>query len=282
MLTKIKAGTSAKKINKLFKEGGAFLFSKGTYDLDKTLVLYSDTIVTCEEGAVFNRKHGGKMLMTHVDKDTTGYNGVHNVQWTGGAFNAGTNESAAIVIVICHSKGIVFDSVTIKGCVNLHSIEINSSQKITIQNCDISDQTFKIGEEHKEAIQIDYAYKGGLSIKGATADSPCYDDTHCNDISIIKCGFTNVPNGIGTHVVSENETYHENIWIDTCNFSNIKGNAIRLLGMKDVSIVNCIGGNIFIDTAYKAHTNHGKVKIPTRYNKKIAIDVATRMAIKVE
>ena len=283
MITTITPGITAKKINKLFANGGDFLFKKGTYTLDKILTVHSNTSVVCEEGVIFERSHGGRILVTYVNKDTTGYNGVHGVSWAGGTFKADTNDSAGIVIAICHARVIAIHGVTIEGCVDLHSIEINSSKNVNIDGCKIKNQSFKIGEEHKEAIQIDYAYKGGLSIKGATADSPCYDDTHCDDIRIIGCVFTNVPNGIGTHVVSESEEYHTNLLIEKCTFEKVKGNSVRLLGMKNVNIINCDSpAIIFVDTSTKAHTNHGKVKIPTRYNKNVLIKNCEGVEIKVE
>ena len=273
MSTTIKAGASAAKINKVLKQGGEIVIKKGTYDLDRTLTVYSGTIVTCEKGVVFNRKHGGRMLSTYINTSVGKYNGVHDVIWKGGTFKANTNSSAAIVIVICHAKNIVFDGVTIDGCINLHSFEINSSTDVKILNCTMKNQTFKKGEEHKEAIQIDYSYKGGLSITGATADSPCYDDTHCKGVEIGNCTFTNVPNGVGTHVVSEKEEYHTNIDIHDCTFTSIKKNAIRLLGMKNVTINNNVGAApVVVDKVSKAHTSHGKVSIPTRYNLNVTIN----------
>lgn len=270
MITTITPGTTAKKINKLFANGGDFLFKKGTYMLDKILTVHSNTSVICEEGVILKRAHGGRMLVTAVDKDTTGYNGVSNVTWAGGTFKADTNPSSAIVIVIVHAKNVSFNGVTIDGCVYLHSFEINASSNVSIKNCTIKNQIAKSTELHKEAIQIDYAYSGGLSIKGATANSPCYDGTHCEKIEIRNCTFVNVPTGIGTHVVSEKEEYHTDITIKGCSFKDMLNRSIRLLGMKNVRIedVNC---NILVDNTNKAHTSNGKVKIPTRYNKNVII-----------
>ena len=271
----IKTGTSAKNINKVLQQGGNIIFQKGTYKLNVPLVLYSNTNVTCEDGVVFKRNHTGRMLTTYIDKDSNKYNGVHNVTWKGGTFKADTNSSAALVIVICHSKNIVFDGVTVDGCINLHSIEINSSAKVRVINSIFKNQKFKEGESHKEAIQIDFCYKGGLAISGASANSPCYDYTHCKDIEISNCVFTNVPNGIGTHVVSEQETYHSDIKITNCVFDQISGNCIRLLGMKNVTIVGNkfpTDGKLVVDKVSSAHTSTGKVKIPTRYNVNVNVD----------
>ena len=275
MTTIIKPSMTIKQINKALKSSGEFLFKSGTYNLTKTMVIYSNTTVNCEPNVVFNRKHGGRMMQLFVDANTTKYNGTHDVSWSGGRFVANTNNSSGIVIVVCHCKNIKFNNVIVDGCVELHSFEINSSQHVTIKNCTIMNQTTKPDEPHKEAVQIDFCYKGGLSIKDATAESPCYDDTHCDDVTISNCKFINCPNGVGTHTVSEDEEYHTNITIKDCIFTNIGKNAIRLLGMKTVVVSGCSGdGKLLVDKTKKAHRSvGGKVTLPSyRYNIGVTIN----------
>ena len=146
---------------------------------------------------------------------------------------------------------------------------------ITASSRKFTQTTAKATEAHKEAIQIDYCYKGGLSITGATADSPCYDDTHCENITISNCEFVNCPNGIGTHVVSKGEDYHTGVTIKDCKF-DVEGNAIRLLGMKDVDVCGCGNVKIMVDRAKKAHTSTGKVTLDNyRENRNVIIDSIT-------
>ena len=269
----VKPTMTATQINKYLKKYRDITFESGTYSLKKTLIVYSDTKIKCEPNVIFKREHGGRMLQLKVDASTTEYNGTHDVTWTGGKFVANTNSSSGIVIVICHCKNITFEDVTVDGCVALHSFEINSSQNVKINNCTIMNQTCREGEGYKEAIQIDFCYKGGLSITDATATSPCYDDWHCDNITISNCHFVNCPNGIGTHTVSEEADYHTNITIKDCTFTNIAKNAIRLLGMKKVNISGCVG-KIVIDKVKKAHRSvGGKVTLAEyRRNAEVTID----------
>lgn len=249
----IKPGMTATQINKYLKKYREITIKAGVYDLKKTLILHSNTTIFCEDGVIFNRKHGGRMMQTYVTPDTTKYNGVHDVTWTGGKFVANTNSSSAIVIVIVHSRNIKLNNMEITGCRDLHSIEINSSKDVHVNHTSISNQTCREGEEHKEAIQIDFCFKGGLAIEGAVESSPVYDHTHCEGIVIFDCTFANVPNGIGTHSISEEEDYHTDIQIEQCDFNQIGRNAIRLLGMKNVSIDFCTGdGKIVVDKKKKA------------------------------
>ena len=262
------------KINQYLKKYKNITIKAGTYELTSAMKVYSDATITCEDGVVFKRMHKGRMLQMYVAPETTGYNGTHNVKWHGGKFIANTHSADADVIVIFHCDGIELDGVTIEGCVGLHSLEINASQNVTISNCTFINQSAKEGEDFREALQIDFANYDGLSLKNAVGTSPCYDGTHCQHIQINNCNFGNCPNGIGTHTVSVEEIYHEDIKINNCSFVNMGKAAIKLVGMKDVTITNCGDAKIIInklDTAHKLEG--GKVQLPNfRYNSDIVID----------
>ena len=275
-MASVRPSMTATQINKYLKNYREITFKAGTYNLKKPLVLYSNTKIICEPNVILKRDHSGRMMQVNVSPSTTKYNGAHDISWTGGKFVANTNSNAAIVIVVVHSKNITFDNVTVDGCVGLHSFEINSSKNVKITNCTIMNQTSREGENHKEAIQIDFCFKGGLGLEGATEKSPCYDDTHCQNITISDCKFINCPNGIGTHTVSYEEEYHTNIDIRNCTFTNIEKNAIRLLGMSKVTITDCVG-KIVIDKAKKAHRSvGGKVTLDNyRYNNDVTINNIT-------
>ena len=275
MATVIKPTMTIEKINKLLKNNRDIVFKSGTYELTSKLVAYSDTTITCEKNVVFKRMHDGRMLQLYVDKDTTGYNGTHNVTWIGGTFIANTNSGNANVIVVFHCKDIVLRDITIDSCVGLHSLEINASENVTVNRCKILNQTAKAGGDFREALQIDFAYKDGLSLGSKVPeDAPCYDGTHCKNLKISDCVFTNCPNGIGTHTVSYEEQYHEDIDIWGCDFNDIDKYAIKILGMKNVSVHNCLGGYIIVNKLKTAHkVVGGKVQLDDyRYNENVIID----------
>ncbi len=279
----ITPGMSTKEINAALKKYRKILFKNGTYKLVAPLVLYSSTTVQCEKDVLFSRKHEGRMLELYVTPDTTKYKGVHDIEWSGGSFVANTNSTAANVISLFHGKHIKFSDVRIWGCQGYHSIEINACKKVDLVSCSCEHQTAKDGGEYREAIQIDFANYDGLKIKNAKSTSPCYDGTHCCEITISGCEIKYCPNGIGTHTVSVDNSYHKAIKISTCNFEGIKGNDIQLFGMKDVNI-SCSFAHILIGTKTQAHRNEGgKVKLATpRHNKNVTISAANGVTVDVE
>lgn len=227
----IKPSFSMAKINKALKENRYVEFETGVYDLTKALIVYSNTDIVCQPGVVFKRRHKGRMMQLYVTPDTKAYNGTHDVTWTGGTFVADTNSANANVITLFHSRAINLKDLYITGCRGLHSIEVNACKDVVIDSCFVGEQTSKDKETFREAIQIDFANKDGLSIAGANGNSPCYDGTHCRNITIHDCTFFNCPNGIGTHTVSEKEKYHTYIVIEDCKFNEVHYKDIQLCGV---------------------------------------------------
>jgi len=278
----ITPGMSTKEINAILKKYRKVTFKEGKYDLDEPLILYSSTIVQCAPNVTFKRKHKGRMLELNVTPETTKYKGTHDVEWHGGTFIADGNKTAANTISLFHGKNILISDVHIWWCQGYHSIEINACKNVRIISCNCEHQTSKDGEEFREAIQIDFANYDGLKIKNAKSTSPCYDGTHCCEITISDCEIASCPNGIGTHTVSVDDLYHKAIKISMCSF-NTDGNDIQLFGMKDVQI-DCSQAHILIGTKTQAHRNEGgKVKLATpRRNKNVTISAANGVTVGVE
>ena len=271
----IKPSMSMDKILNYLKKYKNIKFKSGTYNLTAPLVVYSGCTVTCEDGVVFQRKSAGHMLEVDANSNLTGFNGTHDVKWTGGTFIASTlPDQYANVIVLYHSKNIEFHNMTVDGCQGLHSIECNSSKNVLIDNCTFKNQTPKPDADFREAIQIDFAGKTGLTWKGAPPTAPCNDGTHCQDIVITNCIFDNCPAGVGTHSLSKIEEYHERITIENCVFTNIHKTGIKLLGMKDVVIKNCKVDRILLNKKKVGHElTGGKVPLDDyRYNINVVID----------
>ena len=273
----IKPGTSTKNINTILKNNKSIVFEPGVYNVTSTMIFYSNTTIKCKPGVIFKRQFGGRMLQPYIDINIGKYGGVHNVKWIGGKFIANTNSSQANVIILYHCNNIELNDIEVEGCIGLHSLEINSSKNVNVVNCKFYNQTANEGETFREAIQIDFAYREGLKINSAPLGSPCYDATHCNNITIKGCIFDNCPNGIGTHSIYEDYTkYHEKITIEDCKFTNIFCKAaIKLLAMKKVTIKNCTPEcKIIINKLKTAHNLSGKkVKMEEyKYNYDIVID----------
>jgi len=264
----IKPSFSTRQINEALKNGGDFEFGLGTYTLDECLVLHSNTKVNAEK-AVFVRNHKGRMLQTYVSPATVKYNGVHDVEWIGGQFYAGSVTENANVITLFHGKSISFRGVIIDGCRGMHSVEINACKDVLLENFLIKNQSSKKGEAFREAIQLDFANYDGLKVKGAKPDSPCYDGTHCSNIILRTCTIKSCPNGIGTHTVSKGNGYHKNISIESCVFS-VHHWGIKLYGFDGCYIYHT-QGDFLVGTKDVAHLNTGgKVDLSTpKRNKNI-------------
>lgn len=272
--TKITPGMTITEINKILKSKRDVTFTKGVYQLEKPMVVHSNSKITCESCVTFVRRHGGRMLQLYVDSNTTKYNGTHDVTWIGGTFMANTHTHPANVIVVFHCKNITLQNIAIIGCVGNHSIEINASSNVLVDHCLIQGQSAKNGETFREALQIDFANYDGLKIKNATVKSPCYDGTHCKHLTIDRCSFVDCPNGIGTHTVGEAEVWHEDIKIEYCRFIDIKKAPIKVLGMKDVQINGCGNNAVIVNSITAAHElSGGKVKLAKpRNNINVTVD----------
>lgn len=270
----IKPTMTTEQINKFLKKYREITFTKGVYNLTGILNIYSNTNIVCEDGVTFRRCHNLRLMEFVYSANTTKYNGTHDVKWTGGTFVCNITSSGSLGMVMCHSKNITIKNVTFNGCNGAHCIEINSSKNVNISNCVFKNHAPANGKTTKEAIQIDFAYADGLAIAGANSNSAVYDGTHCENITVDSCTFDNCMNGVGTHTICELEKYHTDIVIKNCKFTNIQIAAIKLLGMKNVTVSNCEAECIQINKHQTAHKiSGGKIKLPTfRYNVNVNIE----------
>ena len=108
----IDSSMSTDKINKCLNKYREIKFKKGTYNLSNVLKIYSSTIVTCEEGAVFKRCHNLRLMELSYTSKTTKYGGTHDVIWKGGTFVCNLTSPGSIGITMCHAKNIVIDGIT--------------------------------------------------------------------------------------------------------------------------------------------------------------------------
>lgn len=260
----ISPSMSTKKINEILaspiaaNEHRSIFFKKGNYGLTETLILHNNTNVYTDYRTTLIRKHKGRMLELAVDKNTTGYNGAHDILWFGGKFvpSAYANDKA-VTIALSHGENIILHGIEIVGSKGYHSIEINACRNVFVDAACISKQEC---EKYREAIQIDFAHYDGLKIKGANKDSACYDGTHCENITIANTIITDCPSGIGTHTVGTDGKRHENIRLINNSFDGISHKQIRLVGMNDVYITG--NAEVHIDSLNKAHKlTGGKVSL---------------------
>lgn len=269
----IEPSFTTKQINKALKENRDITFKSGRYRLTDCLILYSNTKVTCEGWVAFCREHKGRMLQLNVSPETTAYSGTHDIIWKGGIFHADYRNENANVVSLFHGKNITLQDIQIQGCRGYHSIEINACRNVLVEDCVIFDQSSKEGETFREAIQIDFANKDGLATKNAKGTSPCYDGTHCQDITIKNSIIRNCPNGFGTHTVSVDLEYHKNIKLLNVEFLDIQGYAIQLFGVDGFFANTSVEIKSHIGIKTQAHLNSGgKTKLAVeRGNKNVKL-----------
>ena len=217
-------------------KGGQIKFTSGSYSITDTLYLSSNSSVVCDKDVTFVKKCKPAMFMTRVTDKTTKFNGVHDLSWTGGDIVSDvTGSTQSNIFSIVHAKGVLIQNVRFFRDRAQHCIEVNASKDVQIISCTFSDH--KPYKDYKEAIQIDFANYAGLTY--AAADAPTYDGTHCRDISIRKCIFSESATAIGTHTVSHADKFHKGILIDYCDYFGDKtGVFARLLNMRAVTVTN--------------------------------------------
>jgi hypothetical protein len=222
------------------------------------LVIYSNTKIEAY-GATIQRNHTGYLLMNGVrgSLTATGYNGNGNIVIEGGTWNInGVNQpSTASGFAFAHGKNLVFRDLTMKDA-NSHSIEINSSMNVLIDNVKCLGLSAAAENPTAEAIQLDFAGADGFPAFGA------YDKTTCKNITWRKCyfgasgsvGTTAVARGMGTHGAYIG-AWHENIVIEDCVFDGLPDYGINSYNWRNVRILNntfldCSGG-IILYVPYK-------------------------------
>lgn len=237
------------------KNGGVHIVIPAGYRVVTTeeLVIYKNTTITCGSlSTTIFRDHKGYLIMNGKrDKTYTGYDGNGNITIIGGTWdsNGVKQPSSASAITFAHATNLVFRDMIVKDS-NSHSIEINSSKNVVIDNVQCIGFSEDAGNKTAEAIQIDFPSLGGFPAFGE------YDGTFCKDITIQNCyfgasgstGTTAVSRGVGTHSARVGE-WHENITIQNCIFDNLMDYGIQCYNYRNVNMlnntfINCPGGII--------------------------------------
>ncbi len=245
---------SQKKIQSALRTKKEIRFTRGVYLISTPLLIYSNSHIIIDKGAVL-RQAGAidHVLLTHSTKNTTLYNGVHDVTIDGGGTIEGMSKYnySLNLLTLCHSKNVVIRDITFKDAQGYHALEINSSSNISVINCTFSGhRSFLKEKEFREAIQIDSAVESALAVM--PRKSKWYDGTTCFSILIQGCTFEKSKDRraysrcIGNH--AQIEANHERIYIYKNKFiggtqENINSAAVSLIGMNNVSVIGnlCTG-----------------------------------------
>gem|GEM_PF-5690625 len=266
MRTKVNNTYSMSKLQKAIDENEVIEFTKGTYRITKTLVIPSNRILLMD-GAVLRRYCSKPVFQSKADKNTKGYFGAHDIKIVGGTIE-GMNDSgysASDMLLLFHTDNVAIIGVTFLDNTGSHAIDLGGCRNTDILGCKFLGCK-SVGKDFREAIQIDYAYHGGIPYY--TEGSSCFDDTHCEGVNIIGCEFGSSPSykaqyvAIGTHAQTDSGNYHKDIVIkgNVANGNGVSTNGsygffARLVNMQNVIIADNLVSNygrfVFIDSTPK-------------------------------
>jgi hypothetical protein len=213
----IPATYSMSKIQECFKEQGCTIkfLSGNTYNITKTLTVYSNTNIVIEKGATLIRKTDSHVFRGYVnpDKDYQ-YNAVVNVTISGeGTIKNGIKKTGSMIGFI-HGNNITIKDITISGTYKSHAIDMPACKNVTIDNVKFKDRVVDPKYNYKEEIQYDYAMSAAYPY--FNAKSKVYNDNQCENITIKNCTFTDANFCIGTHTETNSSKQHKNIQVINC------------------------------------------------------------------
>ena len=247
----IPANATTAQIKSLIIKGGEFKFASNVkYKLTDTIKIPSNTKINLN-GSSLRRYHSGPLLRLVDSKNISGYGGTHDVTITNGTLE-GMNGSAYpyspnSLLTMFHAKNITLTNVKFLDIPGCHAIDCCACKNVTIKNCKFEGY-YSVGNDFREAIQVDYGYYGGLPTyaKG----SPCYDMTRCDTITIDGCSFGKSKTfpaqyiAIGGHTIGCDNKYHTNIVIKNCTAEGNGGKNgtdtgfISIANFKNITITN--------------------------------------------
>jgi hypothetical protein len=157
-----------------------------------------------------------------------GYEGEHDIALVGGIYDGNRRQiTNTLVIAFSHARDIRLSGLHITGCYQHHLLEINASERVTLEDCELSDST------GSEAIQLDGAF--GAQQYG---DFGAYDLTPCREITIRRTVIHGVYDGIGSHTVraaSPHRLVHlEDVRIDCVS------TGLKLRNYRDVTFAGAV------------------------------------------
>ena len=217
------------------------------YLIDGHINVYSNTIIQ-GNGAWIDARQSPFIIGESGDY-AYAYDGTKNVEFRN--LRISVNNYATDHIIMAHAQDVrIIDCELFNN--NEHSIELNSSKNVLVENCVF--RNVAPGTESKEAINIDPAHTGH------TLNMGYFDDTISDYVKIIGCLFENCWCPVGNHgetpyasrnIIFKNNDVRNcyrgaqlhsygNIIIEN-NFFDVQEKGIRLVAAHDVIIA---GNNI--------------------------------------
>ena len=251
--------------------GGSIEVPAGTYTINNTLRVYSNTKITLDKNAVIRRSPKGKnysMLRFGSYEDRkSGYSGFQNITISGGVWD-GANYSNPI-FRFGHAENVTVQGVTFQNVKESHFAEIAACRNVTFNGCVFTGLNgSKTSGENREALQIDVMRQEHFNQYAE------YDETPCANITVQNCTFDGVQRGVGSHSAVAG-SYFSGVKIINNIFKNIPGYAIIATNYVNATISgnnieDCGAGIIFRsankdDKAYYK-PNNGSMTIQSSAN----------------
>lgn len=233
-------------------------FPAGTYNIDKTLRVYSNTHLILDKNATLYRMDSwiNREVLFNVDqnskRDVVGkYNMSKNITIEGGTIDGGNTAKAAKgtdVVRFDHAENITIKDCTIKNTYDCHILELVGVKNGEVSGCTFTGFRYKKGKENdykyaREAIQIETAWKTGNE---PWARGSVIDGTSCKNVVITDNKFNDIPCGVGQHRHTKDGKYrNEDITITnntiTCSSKNKAAKiAITCIGINNLTVKNNI------------------------------------------
>ena len=224
---------------------------EGTYYVNQTLLIYSNTYLLLDKNAniIFNGK-GNVLKASYVDlsgniclpTDTTRLDGGlseecnigkykqwKNITIEGGIWDYNKNKS----MVLLHGDNLTIKNTILKNS-STHALNVSGTKDTIIENVIFKDQitSNKLGSIN-EVLHLD-----STDIAGEPSAFPL-DGTPVKNVLIQNCTFDNVLSGVGSHTLyTKEEEIGTNITIRNNIFKDIKYIAINLFAHNNVLIYN--------------------------------------------
>ncbi|WP_209367666.1 right-handed parallel beta-helix repeat-containing protein [Sediminibacillus dalangtanensis] len=223
------------------ERGGMVIIPAGTYRLEKTLYVSSNTHIIAAPTARLLRDHDGYLVTNGRPKESfEGYDGHSNITIEGGIwdFNGVERRKMHNCFAIGHGENITLERMEIRDVAGAHAIEVCGCRNVWINGCRFLGFIDTGGRSFSEAVQIDL-----MKAVWVFSAFGAYDQTICENIWINDCYFGSSdtegsqvwPRGIGSHS-STIGVWHENIVISGNVFEGTSKQAVRGYSWKNVQI----------------------------------------------
>lgn len=262
---------------------------EGTYNLDRELIIYSNTTIIADSKAHLIKNHQkGSMITNDLTNDQGGYTAATNITIQGGIWDsyivASKNKGTESFRFIHASNITVKDATVCNVPVNSHLITFAGIKNGLIENCKLYGYG---GIALKEAIQLDIVHDS-VRVPSMQASYIKYDDAPCDGIKIIGNEIYDFPRAIGSHN-SIKGVFQKNIEIRNNNIHDVSEAAIKAYNWKDTVISDNTINNAAVGILVYTYLSNGqdhylealsttqKEDLPSNYNITIKNNTITNM-----